>query len=61
VGRRGKFGLSEDDLKAMTATIQGQIPAGRFGNPSEITKAVVFLASDESAYTVGSELVINGG
>lgn len=57
----GKLGLSEDDLKAMTATIQGQIPAGRFGNPSEIAKAVVFLASDESAYTVGSELVIDGG
>lgn len=57
----GKLGLSEDDLKAMTATIQGQIPAGRFGNPSEIAKAVVFLASDKSAYTVGSELVIDGG
>ena len=57
----GKLGLSEDDLKAMTSTIQGQIPAGRFGNPSEIAKAVVFLASDESAYTVGSELVIDGG
>lgn len=57
----GKLGLSEDDLKAMTATIQGQIPAGRFGNPSEIAKAVVFLASDESAYTVGSELIIDGG
>ena len=57
----GKLGLSEDDLKAMTATIQGQIPAGRFGNPSEIAKAVVFLASDESAYTVSSELVIDGG
>jgi NAD(P)-dependent dehydrogenase (short-subunit alcohol dehydrogenase family) len=57
----GKLGLSEDDLKAMTATIQGQIPAGRFGNPSEIAKAVVYLASDESAFTVGSELVIDGG
>jgi NAD(P)-dependent dehydrogenase (short-subunit alcohol dehydrogenase family) len=57
----GKLGLSEADLKATTATIQNQIPAGRFGNPSEIAKAVVFLASDESAFTVGSELVIDGG
>jgi NAD(P)-dependent dehydrogenase (short-subunit alcohol dehydrogenase family) len=57
----GKLELSEDNLKAMTATIQGQIPAGRFGNPSEIAKAVVLLASDESAFTVGSELVIDGG
>jgi NAD(P)-dependent dehydrogenase (short-subunit alcohol dehydrogenase family) len=38
-----------------------QIPAGRFGNPSEIAKAVVFLAPDESAFTVGSELVIDSG
>jgi NAD(P)-dependent dehydrogenase (short-subunit alcohol dehydrogenase family) len=37
------------------------VPAGRFGTPSEIAKAVVFLASDESAFTVGSELVIDGG
>jgi len=57
----GKLGLSEADLKATTASIQNQIPAGRFGNPSEIAKAVVFLASDESAFTVGSELVIDGG
>ena len=37
------------------------MPAGRFGRPGEIAKAVVFLASDESAFTVGSELVIDGG
>ena len=29
--------------------ILGQVPAGRFGNPAEIAKAVVFFASDESA------------
>jgi NAD(P)-dependent dehydrogenase (short-subunit alcohol dehydrogenase family) len=57
----GKLGLPEADMKAMADTIQGQIPVGRFGNPSEIAKAVVFLASDEAAYTVGSELVIDGG
>jgi len=37
------------------------LPAGRFGDPVAIAKAVVFLASDESAFTVGSELVIDGG
>ena len=57
----GKLGLPEADLKALAGQIQGQIPLGRFGNPVEIAKAVVFLASDESAYTVGSELVIDGG
>ena len=38
-----------------------QIPAGRFGQPSEIANAVVFLASDESTFTVGAELLIDGG
>jgi NAD(P)-dependent dehydrogenase (short-subunit alcohol dehydrogenase family) len=56
-----KLGLSESDLKTVAASIQGQVPAGRFGDPSEIAKAVVFLASDESAFTVGSELLIDGG
>jgi NAD(P)-dependent dehydrogenase (short-subunit alcohol dehydrogenase family) len=54
----GKLGMSDADTDAMVAA---KIPAGRFGNPSEIAKAVVFLASDESTYTVGSELVIDGG
>jgi len=57
----GKLGLSESDLKAVSASIQSQVPAGRFGTPSEIANAVVFLASDESAFTVGAELQVDGG
>ena len=57
----GKLGFSEAELKTAEASIQTQVPAGRFGNPSEIARAVVFLASDESAFTVGSELLIDGG
>jgi NAD(P)-dependent dehydrogenase (short-subunit alcohol dehydrogenase family) len=57
----GKLGMSEADLKTVSASIQGQVPAGRFGNASEIAQAVVFLASDESAYTVGAEIQIDGG
>ena len=56
-----KLGLSEADLKAVSASILGQVPAGRFGAPAEIARAVVFLASDESAFTVGGELLIDGG
>ncbi|KQY40108.1 SDR family oxidoreductase [Rhizobium sp. Root483D2] len=54
----GKLGMSAADTDAMAAA---KIPAGRFGTPGEIARAVVFLASDESAYTVGSELIIDGG
>ena len=57
----GKMGFPEDVLKSMAASFQAQIPAKRFGSPGEIAAAAVFLASDESAFTVGSELVIDGG
>ena len=46
---------------AQAEGLKSQIPAGRFGNASEIAKAIVFLASDEASFTVGSELVIDGG
>jgi NAD(P)-dependent dehydrogenase (short-subunit alcohol dehydrogenase family) len=57
----GKLGFSEADLKKVAASIQGQVPAGRFGTTREIASAILFLASDESAFTVGSDLMIDGG
>jgi len=57
----GKLGWTEADLKARVDHLQSQVPARRWGNPSEIAQAVVFLASDEAAFTVGSEFVIDGG
>ena len=37
------------------------IPMGRFGEAKEMAKAALFLASDESSYTTGSEFVVDGG
>ncbi len=37
------------------------IPLGRIGTPEEVADAIVYLASDESVYTTGSELVVDGG
>jgi NAD(P)-dependent dehydrogenase (short-subunit alcohol dehydrogenase family) len=56
-----KLGFSDADLKNVAASIQSQVPAGRFGTPSEVASAAVFFASDESAFTVGSELLMDGG
>jgi NAD(P)-dependent dehydrogenase (short-subunit alcohol dehydrogenase family) len=36
-------------------------PSGRFGKPDEIVSMAVYLASDESAWTNGASLVIDGG
>ena len=52
-----KIGMDDAAIKSLVS----QIPVGRRGNPSEVAEAVVFLGSDESAFTVGSELVIDGG
>jgi NAD(P)-dependent dehydrogenase (short-subunit alcohol dehydrogenase family) len=53
----GKLGMGEREIAALVT----QIPAGRRGRPDEVAKAVVFLASDEVAFTVGSELIVDGG
>ncbi len=57
----GKLGLSGGELKQVSDSILSQVPAGRFGHPKEIANAILFLASDEAAFTVGSELIIDGG
>jgi len=41
--------------------IIGQIPVGRLGEPEEIARCVVFLASDEAGFITGSTLSANGG
>ena len=48
-------------MKAMAEGVQNPIPVGRFGDVSEVVKTLVFFASDEASYIVGSVLVIDGG
>jgi NAD(P)-dependent dehydrogenase (short-subunit alcohol dehydrogenase family) len=41
--------------------MQRQIPLGRLAAAAEVAEAVVWLLSDKSAFTTGSELVVDGG
>lgn len=41
--------------------IAGRIPLRRFGWPEEVAKVILFLASDESSYITGSEIIVDGG
>lgn len=47
--------------EAQRASATAEVPADRFGTPEEVAAAVVFLASDESAYITGQTIHINGG
>ncbi|MGX8909181.1 SDR family NAD(P)-dependent oxidoreductase [Streptomyces netropsis] len=38
-----------------------EVPAGRAGTPEEVAAAVLYLAGTEAGYTVGAELVLDGG
>lgn len=57
----GKLGLDAAALEATAAHIQGQIPLGRFGTPQEVASTVLHLSAPESAFIVGTEIVIDGG
>jgi len=48
------------DKEAMERRLQ-RIPLKRMGTVAEIVSAVLYLASDESSYMTGSELLIDGG
>ncbi|EPX76995.1 acetoacetyl-CoA reductase [Litoreibacter arenae] len=47
--------------KVMNEVILPQIPVGRLGEPEEIARTVVFLASDDAGFITGSTVSANGG
>ncbi|MEM3208856.1 MAG: SDR family NAD(P)-dependent oxidoreductase [Candidatus Micrarchaeaceae archaeon] len=49
------------DMKKFMAQFMQKIPMGRLGDPDDIAKVALFLASDMSSYMTGSQIVVDGG
>ncbi|QDZ16315.1 glucose 1-dehydrogenase [Humibacter ginsenosidimutans] len=54
-------GLIETPMTTNISAESLQIALGRAAQPAEVSKLVLFLASDESSYSTGAEFVIDGG
>jgi NAD(P)-dependent dehydrogenase (short-subunit alcohol dehydrogenase family) len=56
-----KLGIPDAYRAQVDNDIRSTIPFGRFGAPEEVANAVLYLASDESRWTLGAEIVVDGG
>lgn len=56
--RAATLGITRE---AMVERVRASIPLGRWGKPEDIAKAVLFLASDQSEWMTGQNLVVSGG
>jgi Dehydrogenases with different specificities (related to short-chain alcohol dehydrogenases) len=63
VNTPGLYGLgrTQGESEQILTSSAASVPLGRLGDPDEIAKAVVFLASDDSSFVTGIELFVDGG
>ncbi len=56
-----RLGLPPEALEETANNIREQVPMKRFGRPEEIAKTALFLASSDSSFLLGTEIVADGG
>jgi Enoyl-(Acyl carrier protein) reductase len=54
-------GSDPAQLQGFLGYLASQVPMGRVADPDEIARAAVFLASDDSSFVTGSEMLVDGG
>ncbi len=54
-------GLTPEQIKGTIESIIPTLPFKRFGEPIEIAKTILFLASDDASYIHGTEIIVDGG
>lgn len=52
---------TKEELDQLKTNLASGVPLGRMGQPDEIAKAALFLASDDSSFVTGIELFVDGG
>ena len=57
----GRMGLPGEQIDEFGQQIESQVPMQRFGSADEIAGAALFLASPDSSYVLGTDLVVDGG
>jgi NAD(P)-dependent dehydrogenase (short-subunit alcohol dehydrogenase family) len=55
------LGKDDEERKQFREGLMAAVPLGRMGDPDEIAGAAVFLASGDSSFVSGAELVVDGG
>jgi NAD(P)-dependent dehydrogenase (short-subunit alcohol dehydrogenase family) len=54
-------GETKEQIEQALAGLATMIPLGRLGDPDDVAKAALFLASDDSSFITGAELFLDGG
>ena len=53
--------MTEEQLRLMAEDFANRVPLKRFGNADEVANTVLFLASSDSSFIAGEEILVDGG